>query len=268
MKPGLASPLFRPTPPRNSSFWAGISVRVDAFMIGSAKCATKWIAQSLRDSGQVLLPGEGQGLTQRADETGAYFNRFFQGQRRAPDLFTIDYGNTYMLDPLLPESIRSKFGSVPIIFAYRDPVERAFSHYLMDRVYGDLDADVSFRESVCSPKTFSYFNFGLYRKNLAPYVEAFGPDKIVVIDVDAVEHDPERCVRKLLDFLDLNGAPAHPVEGCLNSWEQFHFEHLGVDAPDKPKLDDSDRNWLWGFYQEDHERFLRELDRFPHVIRA
>ena len=67
------------------------------------KCATKWLAQSLRNSGRMIIPGECQGLTQLADNDASFYNSFFSAQTATPGLCTIDYSNTYMLDDCCPK---------------------------------------------------------------------------------------------------------------------------------------------------------------------
>jgi hypothetical protein len=206
-----------------SAFWSNIAIRIDAFVIGSMKCATKWLAQSLRNSGRVIIPGECQGLTQLADHDGSFYNSFFSAQAQAPELCTIDYSNSYMLDASLPEKIKTKFGAVPIILCFRNPVERAFSHYLMDVTYEiyEFEPESGFREALLSPRTYSYFDCGLYRKNLIPFLDVFGSQLVMVVDVDTIGKNPQGAVRRMLDFLRANDAAAALVLERVNSWEQF-----------------------------------------------
>lgn len=269
--PSLDSPRHRNSPDMASAFWSNIAIRIDAFVIGSMKCATKWLAQSLRNSGRVIIPGECQGLTQLADHDGSYYNSFFSAQAQAPELCTIDYSNSYMLDASLPEKMKTKFGAVPIILCFRNPVERAFSHYLMDVTYEiyEFEPESGFREALLSPRTYSYFDCGLYRKNLIPFLDVFGSQLVMVVDVDTIGKNPQGAVRRVLDFLRANDAAAAPATERVNSWEQFRSQHLGKKFKPirKPVLQSRDKDWLWNFYREEHETFLKDIERLPNVVR-
>jgi hypothetical protein len=269
--PSLCSPLMRRSPDLADPFWKSIKVRIDAFVIGAPKCATKWLAQGLRNSGLINIPGECQGLTRLADDNAAYYNSFFSSQEKSHTKFTIDYSNTYMLDASLPEKIKKKFGAVPIILCFRNPVARAFSHYLMDITYGyfEFDQTYGFSDALRSPRTYSYFDFGLYRKNLESFLDVFGSQRVMVIDADTINKDRFGALQKVLTFLGFANAPISPVPENINTWALFRQQHLGERAEPlvKPVPSDQDRQWLWEFYRQDHELFLKDVERLPNVVR-
>lgn len=246
-------------------------MQIDAFIIGSAKCATKWLAEALRQSGSVSIPGESQGLTQFADADASYYNGFFAREESEGASITVDYSNTYMLDSSLPQKIKDTFGVRPIIFSFRNPVDRAFSHYLMDATYGyyDLKEPGGFREALLNPRTFSFFDFGLYEKRLLPFLEVFGERNVLVIDADAIGESP-MLTRTALEFLSVTAPEARAPETPLNTFEQFRAGHLGPEAvpAERPVMSAEDRRWLEDCYADEHARFLRLVASLPHVVRV
>ncbi|MCX7551329.1 sulfotransferase domain-containing protein [Xanthomarina sp. F2636L] len=98
---------------------------------------------------------------------------------------------------------------VKILIILRNPIERAFSQYMMK--VRDLVEDKSFLEAVKSEKTrmeqnahfdFFYVDRGFYYNQVKAYLEEFNSVKIVLYD--DFKKNPDRILDEVVTFLDLD----------------------------------------------------------------
>jgi len=102
-----------------------------------------------------------------------------------------------------------------IIALVRQPVERAFSHWLMDLKNGwAKDSFVSsFEHFAASPEKHwgnnrLYKELSLYTNALQRYYDVFPPDQILVVDFDELTQNALSTFEKVLHFLEL---PPHAL---------------------------------------------------------
>ena len=98
---------------------------------------------------------------------------------------------SYLFDPRTPARIQEIAREPRIVISLRDPVERAHSHYLMDRTSGlqqrsFLDA---LREDERQPSrvwyaAHLYVDLGLYLEQVRRYLDAFGTERVLVLFFD------------------------------------------------------------------------------------
>ena len=109
-----------------------------------------------------------------------------------------------------PKLIKKTIPNAKIIICLRDPIERAFSHYL-----GGLrshDETMAFEESFeknMNPinkdsKFFKhYIKRGLYYENVKRFLEIFGDDNVQIIIFEGFIKRPREIFRETLDFLNV-----------------------------------------------------------------
>jgi len=95
------------------------------------------------------------------------------------------------------------------ILVFRDPVERAFSHYLHNR----RGRNVSFREELefefRNPKKShdqwrSYFHDGLYAKRLSKWWDYFPQDRFCIVLLEDISSDPKNVIKRVFEFLGIS----------------------------------------------------------------
>lgn len=129
---------------------------------------------------------------------------------------------SYLWEANAPYRIRRAIPHAKIIILLRDPVERAFSHYLMDVREGLQD--LPFLEALQedwnqSKKGWSvsqlYVELGLYAEQVRRYLEVFGPERVLVLMFEEFTKSAlngKSVVSAVLRFLGLNIAPLHNIE--------------------------------------------------------
>jgi len=90
------------------------------------------------------------------------------------------------------------------VFALRDPVDRAYSHY-WHRVR--TGREVLGFERALERRPGNMYRWSLYRDCLERYFRAFDREQIHIVIFEEYVHKPERVIERLADFLDLSAPP-------------------------------------------------------------
>ena len=128
----------------------------------------------------------------------------------------------YLANPWSCGRIRARVPEAKLVAVLRNPVERAFSDYLMyvrdgdekDDFAGALDAQDE-RRSAGSPTGY-YLETGFYGRQLRPYFEAFPREQIQVHLFEDFAADPDAVLGQLLAFLGVDPALGETPERAVN----------------------------------------------------
>lgn len=96
-----------------------------------------------------------------------------------------------------------------IIIILRDPVERAVSHYNMDKRLGFVKNDLKSILDDISLKNHmlfyqQYIQLGFYYLQVKRYIDVFGKENVCVMKYDELNNDNKEFTNKILNFLDLD----------------------------------------------------------------
>ena len=122
---------------------------------------------------------------------------------------------SYLYYKDVAKSIKAYNSSARIIIMLRDPIERAFSHYLMDFRLGlinDTFENIIFQKSnLSNSKTYfqQYVKLGEYTNQIKRYFNEFPSEQILVVDYDDFKKKTSDVVKKVYKFLkiDINFSP-------------------------------------------------------------
>jgi hypothetical protein len=119
----------------------------------------------------------------------------------------------YLYYPQTP-ALLDQFTDSKVIISLRDPVERYWSHYLMNSVYrpdhrGPMEAFEFNLDRGRTNAIEDLLGVGLYAEQLRRYSEVFGPERILTLFLEEVTLDPAAAMADVLHFLHL---PWHPID--------------------------------------------------------
>jgi hypothetical protein len=147
----------------------------------------------------------------RISRRSAYLRLFTRG----PATYRGESSTAYLWDPQAPGRIRSASPDARIIVLLRDPVERAFSHYLMDVGRGRQDA--AFLDALRSDENVGdrarwgeanlYLQLGDYPRLVGRFVNEFGRDRVLVLDAARLQQAPAPTLQRVAGFLGISGEP-------------------------------------------------------------
>lgn len=183
---------------------------VDFIGIGTPRSATTWISDVLRRHPEVglsepkevryfnryLFPlGSDRGrLNPDFDRSIHWYLRHFGTEGRVQGEFT----PLYLYDEGAPAAIERHFPDIKLLCCLRNPVDRAYSHYLLYRNTGTLP-EMSFEEALEREPVF--LEMGFYARPIARYLQRFEREQVLFLLFDDLVADPDGQVARVLEYL-------------------------------------------------------------------
>lgn len=151
----------------------------------------------------------------------------------------------YSFLPFAADRIQAATPNVKLIFCFRNPVERAYSHWLM--LYNEGIEEKNFSEAIRINKNqLRYINFegdagaelwnktaahkkkeadwirpylhpGMYAASLKMYMKRFNTDNIKVIFTDDLKNNFDKTMQDLFTFIGVNNSFIVPVKTIQNA---------------------------------------------------
>jgi hypothetical protein len=206
------------------------------FLVGAAKSGTTTLYAALRAHPEVYLPAlkEPHVYAYVADPSTAshLYADEADARRRYRELY-LDVGDeaavgdastTNLVVPGAAAAIAHDVPDARIVAILRHPVDRAFSHFCHFVSAGGDDLD-DFAHAVAAeaarqeegyPFTYRYLGWSRYSGQLAPYIERFGRDRVLVHLYDDLCRDADALVRATFGFLGVDNTLPLPPVGRLN----------------------------------------------------
>jgi hypothetical protein len=191
------------------------------FIVGAAKAGTTSLYEHLKQHPDVFMSAEKEphffsqvdplpsrrGLFNHVSDRSEYLALFREGET-----FPIrgEASTSYLWDKATPTRIAAVQPDARIIMMLREPVARAYSHYLND-VREGVDRRPfleGIREDLASSRkgwgvTPLYVDLGMYCEQVARYFDVFRRDRCLVLFFEEFVSDVQSAMRSVCDFLDL-----------------------------------------------------------------
>ena len=210
-------------------------MKVDFFIVGAPKAGTTSLYHYLSEHPQVEMSSQKepdyfsykaineQGMyyaKNRVDTLDKYESLFEQKE-------SVVYGEgsvSYLFYDNVAEDIKKYNPNAKIIIMLRNPIERAFSHYLMDYRLG-LVSD-SF-ENIITKKSKhknahlfyqQYIEVSKYTKQIQRYLNFFEKENILFIDYEDFKNNVSKTVDQVYDFLNISTEFAADINTKYNTF--------------------------------------------------
>jgi hypothetical protein len=209
------------------------------FIVGAAKAGTTSLHAYLSSHPQVFMPTLKEPHYFADFELMPEFDNFLPVIRDQAEYQALFKGSegyvavgeaspSYLCDPAAAERIRSAIPAAKIIISLRNPVERAFSHYLMEFNRGAetlpfdraLESDALRREKGWG-KSGMYAELSLYSGQVASFLREFGRDRVLVILFEDLIRDTHGTMGEVARFLGIDPAafPESAIARVHNPFE-------------------------------------------------
>lgn len=209
-------------------------------IVGAPKAGTTSLYHYLKGHPQVFMsnPKEVNFFTADAIvEQGLYYQDFkARSQQEYEALFDAagdckavgEASVSYLFYPDTAGRIKALIPDCKIVIMLRNPVKRAFSHYLMDSRLGFVDR--TFDEIVFDHETHKrdkdhlyyqqYVELGMYHDQVKRYLDTFGKENVfIILDKDLYE-DTATEVKRLYGFLGVDDDPATDTSKRHNTYTE------------------------------------------------
>jgi hypothetical protein len=173
---------------------------------------------------------------------------------------------TYFHHPLAPKRISMILPSIKLIILLRNPIDRAYSHYQMEKKLGY--EELTFEEAIDSEhfrlqgesekmienpnyfsynrQIFSYLTSGIYVDQLELWIKYFSKNQFLIIKSEDFDNDPKQTFHEVENFLGLNHAKIH-----------FAKQNIGKYEPINPEI----RKKLAEFFTPHNQKLYKFLKR-------
>lgn len=206
-----------------------------------------------------------------------------------------EVSTSYLGAPEAPELIHRQIPHAKILISLRDPVERAFSHYLLYVQYG-WSTTKSFHDQIHKEMNRVRKNglrefeiqLDFYADCVKKYLSYFGSKQVKVIIFEEFVKETKKHVQQILEFLDLDyeitnfneeiynafyvprsslaqsiykNKIVHTMIGILPKSTRKLLRPILLKNESKPTMNQEDRETLVEYYREDVENLKKLLDR-------
>ncbi|TCK18164.1 sulfotransferase domain-containing protein [Thiogranum longum] len=158
--------------------------------------------------------------------TGFYENEYFYSRNNETAVGEVDPDYLYYEGALPRIAHDLDLASLKLIFIFRNPVERAFSHYLMSYRRGQephtfeeaIETEsVRIAEGHMENLRYSYVSRGYYLRQVERFLGYVDRSQMLFLLADDLEADPSACLQQVYTFL---GVASDFVPSSLG--ERFH----------------------------------------------
>jgi len=188
--------------------------RPNLFIVGAPKAGTTFLYQKLKDHPDLFFPtikelnyfsfDELISLSYYKDYKIGKLNKYenFYSEARTQK-YLVDGSVSYFAFNKTADKIKKYNSEAKIIIILRDPVERAYSHYLMDKRMGY--AKHSINEYINENELFhahhlQYIGNSNYKRNIEVYLKVFKPENVFIMKLESLKIDFD----KLISFLNID----------------------------------------------------------------
>lgn len=214
-----------------------VGLAPDFFVIGAYRSGTTSLYRYLRQHPQVFLPLEKEPnfyavdgnpeaspvLRSRAIVTRDGYDRLYAPA--GPDQRRGDISPEYLRNPAAATRIHADHPDVPLVAILRNPVERAWSDFLLHRRDGnepfdnltDALADQERRQAGDDHRAGHYIDSGMYHQQLQRYLERFDRDQILVLLYDDLVADRHAVMAAIFDHVGVDAAFRTVDEDAINA---------------------------------------------------
>jgi len=199
-----------------------IAIWPNTFIVGAAKAGTTSLYSYLRQHPAVFMssfkePHYFSNVRPRNEQkhiipvvsTEREYLKLFQGARN--ETIIGEASPSYLWDEFAARRIKEKISDARIVVILRDPIDRAYSHYLMDVREGIQY--LPFAEALLEDYrkkekgwgiSHLYIELGMYYEQVRRYLDVFGERNVCVLIFETLKHDPVGLLKQVIEFLDLN----------------------------------------------------------------
>ena len=187
----------------------------DFIGVGSPRCGTTWFSHVLDQHPQIYLDPQFKEIhyfDNNYHRGHAWYARFFEDAE--PDQVAGEFTPAYMVDEGNLDHIADAVPDAKLVLIIRDPVKRAFSHYMQRKRY---QRQMPNFQTIIESNEKRILDFGLYGEQLQAIYARFPEKQVFVIHFEELVAKPEPILEMLQKFLEIEVLPLDPARAPKNA---------------------------------------------------
>ncbi|CUH20650.1 Sulfotransferase domain protein [Jannaschia seosinensis] len=178
----------------------------DFLIIGAMKCGTTTLASQLAaQDGLFLTDPKEPNFFSDDDQWNRgldwYRNLFAEAPEGALKGEASTHYTKGSTHPKTLERMRPVLSAPRLVYMIRDPVARAMSHFVHEWSQGVLSHDIDAAFENHPPLV----DYGLYAKQIAPFIDAYGSDAVLLTSLEQVKADPQGELTRIAAHVGYEG---------------------------------------------------------------
>lgn len=215
-------------------------LKANLFIVGAAKCGTTSLYRYLGSHPEIYMSAIKEPHHFSSTDVPGSWRRPGIGDQESYDaLFRTSEGyqyrgeasTSYLWDPQTPAALWNYNPESRIVILLRDPVERAFSHYLMhvrdgreSRPFANAIADDLIRPPGHYGRDSLYVELGMYSAGVRRFLDQFGHKRVSIIETSNLMNTRSDVLQELVEWL---GIPPFASEESFQELYNSHREPRG-----------------------------------------
>ena len=214
---------------------------IDFLCLGAQKCGTTFVTSALRAHPEAQIPDSKElhffspkgeyktegGFAQCNSGRGVdwYKKQFINDERKKGEIST-----HYIFDAAAAARIQAAFPDVRLFAVLRNPIDRAFSQYNMER-FKTCKEDRDLIRIIEEEPENELMARGLYARQLPPYFDRFSSEQLRVYLFDDVTADPRAFFQDLFQFIGIDDSVVPPgLNKRMNKSRRSKYEFIPRSA--------------------------------------
>jgi len=175
--------------------------------IGAGKAGTSWLYSILSKHPEICISSAKETLffEDHYNRGLQWYAKFFSHCQNSSAIGEVS--NTYIFSSFAPARVHAFNPDIQLIATLRNPVDRAFSHYLFH--YRNAQVEGSFESAI--EQMPDIVDRGLYYSYLKNYFQYFPREQLLCLLFDDLKHDPVAVAHQVLSFLQVDASWATPA---------------------------------------------------------
>ncbi len=181
---------------------------------GASKCGTTSLWYYLKQHPDIYLspvkePHFFDSDLNYTNGIGWYYSQCFPSVRQEKIVGEMTPGYLYKHDLVIPRIQDNIANNIKFIIMLRDPVKRAWSHYLHmvrnEKEVESFETALELEDTRLKNNTgwFSYYYEGLYGYHLSKWFKAFGKECFLVLELEQMQKEPKEFFHQIFEFLEI-----------------------------------------------------------------
>lgn len=183
-----------------------MSFKLDFVGVGAARCGTSWLASTLMQHPDIFLPRKKElhyfNRDEQYEDSLLEYKKYFAGGNDNQQYG--EYTPKYSIRPLALSRIKKHFPRVKILFSIREPIARAYSHYLFFRTIKSKERITNFRAALTGPHYEDYVIRSLYFPQIQRLYDIFGSETVKIILFEELLSNPKKTFCDIFKFLEVD----------------------------------------------------------------
>lgn len=173
-------------------------------VVGAMKCGTTSLHRYLNTNPEIYMSSK-----KEIDYFSRNYNRgltWYQSHFPDPRQVRGESSTSYTKYPTftkVPTRMHALIPEAKLIYIVRDPIERAISHYLHDRIRGREQRSIE--EALTARSKNIYVTYSCYRLQLTQYLNCYPLESIFILETQNLRDQRLTTLRAVADFLGIKG---------------------------------------------------------------